>query len=72
MIFRDKSRRIWPRNFSQAGIVAIVEGALGRRVEAVGREAESAEVWEVAKRWSIDCAFSALRAMVEVVVGGGF
>ncbi len=47
-------------------MVAIVEAALGRRVDAVGREAEREDVCEAAKRWSMDCAFSALRAMVVV------
>ena len=48
-------------------MVEIVEGALGRRVDAVGNEAEREEVCEAAKRWSIDWAFSALRAMLAVV-----
>lgn len=68
MILRLMSRRIWERNFSLAGMVVMLEGALGRRVEEVGREEEREEDWEAAKRESMDCAFSALRAMVAWVV----
>ena len=39
----------------------MVEGALGRRTEAEGREVV---LEELRKRWSMDCAFSELRAMV--------
>ena len=41
----------------------MVEGALGRRTEAEGREVV---LEELRKRWSMDCAFSELRAMVLV------
>jgi len=42
-----------------------VEGALGRRCEALGRRPESA-AWAARKRKSMDWAFSELRAMMEV------